>query len=180
MLRRRLLKLSWLVALVLPIALGQGVSGMPGTEGETLSGKRVHLNEVVAGHATVLVMGFSKEAGDGCTDWARAVRGDTALKGAQVWGVAMLAGAPGFIRGVIKAGMRKGLSPAEQDAFVVLERDEQPWRAYFGVVNDKEPQVALLDTRGKVVWRGHGMARELEGELRAAFVSAGGQAVGQR
>ena len=84
------------------------------------------------------------------------------------------------IRGVIKAGMRKGLSPAEQDAFVVLERDEQPWRAYFGVVNDKEPQVALLDTRGKVVWRGHGMARELEGELRAAFVSAGGQAVGQR
>jgi len=81
----------------------------------------------------------------------------------------MLAGAPGFIRGMIRSGMKKGLSAVEQDRFVVLTDDEKLWRTYFDVTADNEPYVALLDSEGKVLWRGHGSAANSERQLRAAM-----------
>jgi hypothetical protein len=143
-------------------------AAMPGTEGETLSGKRVVLAQATAGHVSVVVMGFSREAGDPCTDWARAIRADPALKGVRVYESAMLAAAPALLRGMIKAGMRKGVSAGEQEDFVVIVKEEQLWRSYFGVENEKEPQVILLDGDGRIRWKGHGLAKDMEAELRAA------------
>ena len=139
---------------------------MPSTAGETLSGKHIVLAEAVRGHAAVVIAGFSKEAGDGCGLWAKAVRGDAALAGLQVYQVAEIEGAPGFVRGMIKSGMRKGVAAAEQDNFVVLTADDKLWRAYFGVSTDKDPYVAMLDASGNVLWHGHGAARDLEPLLR--------------
>ena len=141
---------------------------MPSTTGETLSGKRIVLAEALRGHAAVVIAGFSKEAGDGCGLWAKAVRGDAALAGLQVYQVAEIEGAPGFVRGMIKSGMRKGVAPAEQDYFLVLTQDEKLWRDYFGVSNDKDPYVVMLDASGNVVWHGHGAAKDLEPLLRGA------------
>jgi len=82
--------------------------------------------------------------------------------------LAMLEKAPGMIRGMIKNGMRKGLSPAEQDQIVVMTQDQKLWEKFFGVENDKDPYVVLLDAQGTVLWHGHGPAATLEPELRAA------------
>jgi hypothetical protein len=80
----------------------------------------------------------------------------------------MLGRAPGFVRGMIESAMRKGLSPAEQDSFVILTQDEPLWRGYFAVAADKDPYVLLLDAKGEALWRGHGAAAALEPLLRAA------------
>ena len=141
---------------------------IPATVGETLSGKRIVLADVTRGHAAVLVAGFSHEAGMGTGAWVKALRGDPALAGVTVYQVAMLEAAPGFVRGMIKSGMRKGLSADEQDHFVVLIQDEKSWQSYFDVSNDKDPYVALIDDAGKILWHGHGAAGELEPQLRAA------------
>lgn len=141
---------------------------MPQTAGTTLSGKAVTLAEAVRGQRVVLVAGFSRAGGAGTGAWVKAVEGDPALKGVTVWQLAMLAGAPGFVRGMIKSGMRKGLTAAEQERFVVLAEDEAAWRSYFGVTEDDVPYVMLLDAEGKVLWRGHGAAAALEPALRGA------------
>jgi hypothetical protein len=70
---------------------------------------------------------------------------------------------------MIKSGMRKGVPPADQNNFVVLTQDEKPWRAFFDVSDDQVPYVVLINANGKVLWRGHGKATELEPLLRAAL-----------
>ncbi len=142
--------------------------GMPQTAGTTLSGKAVTLAQAVRGQRVVLVAGFSRAGGSGTGAWVKAVEDDPALKGAAVWQVAMLAGVPGLMRGMIARGMRKGVTAAEQERFVVLSADEAAWRSYFGVTQDDVPYVVMLDAAGKVVWRGHGAAAGLEPALREA------------
>ena len=143
-------------------------AGMPTTAGETLSGKQIELAEVARGHRTVLVAGFSHDGGLACGDWMKAIRGDVALAGVEVYEIARLEGAPGIFRGMIKSGMRKGMSKAEQEHSVVLTRDDKVWEKYFQVSNAREPQVMLLDAQGNVVWRGHGGAALGEPQLRNA------------
>jgi hypothetical protein len=164
---------SALVALITSaMAQAQGQTpGMPATAGETLSGKRIVLADAARGHRTVLVAGFSHDGGIGCGEWMKAIRGDAALAGVDVYEIAMLEGAPGIFRGMIKSGMRKGMSPAEQARSVVLTQDDKAWEKYFAVLNAQEPQVMLLDADGNVLWRGHGAASAVEAELRNAVSS---------
>lgn len=156
------------VALVM-VAPACFAQALPSTAGETLSGKPIVLSDAVRGRTAVLVAGFSREGGNGTGDWMRAIQADPAFSKATVYSVAMLAGAPGFIRGMIRNGMKKGLSPGAQDRFVVLTDDEKLWRTYFGVTTDKEPYVLLLDAQGQTLWHGHGYAAILEPKVRAAL-----------
>ena len=169
----RVLRVAVLGALTgCAILLAQGQTpGMPTSVGETLSGKKIVLAEAVRGHRAVLVAGFSHDGGIECGDWMKAIRGDAALEGVDVYEIAMLEGAPGIFRGMIKSGMRKGMSSAEQERSVVLTQDDKAWEKYFEVSNEQEPQVMLLDAHGNVVWRGHGAARAVEAELRNAVKS---------
>jgi hypothetical protein len=141
---------------------------LPATAGETLSGKPIVLADAMRGHPAILIAGFTKAGGDGAGAWAKAVKSDTALAGIPVYSMAMLERAPGFVRGMIKSSMRKGATPDEQDRFVILTQDEKLWRSYFGVTDDKDPYVVLLDANGQVRWHGHGTAKDLELQLRAA------------
>jgi hypothetical protein len=141
---------------------------MPATSGETLSGKRLVLADAIRGHAAALVFGFSKDAGDPCGQWAKTLHADPAMAGVLVYQVASLEQAPGFVRGMIKSSMRKGVSTEDQDHFLVFTQDEKLWRGYFGVSNDKDPWVVFLDPTGKVLWHGHGDAKSLEPLLSKA------------
>jgi hypothetical protein len=144
---------------------------MPATAGETLSGKKIVLADAVRGHEAVLVAGFSHDGGIACGDWMKTIRGDAALAGVEVYEIAMLEGAPGIFRRMIKSGMRKGMSSAEQERSVVLTQDDKLWESFFAVSNGQEPQVMLLDAKGNVVWRGHGAAGAIEPQLRNAVSS---------
>lgn len=146
-----------------------GAQSLPATEGETLGGHKVSVAQAVHGHAAVLIAGFSKDAGDATSEWAKAVQGDAALKAVKVYQLVMLEQAPGFVRPMIKSGMRKGMSASEQEECVILTSEEEQWRSYFGVKNDKEAWVVLIDASGQVLWHGHGAARVLEPLLRQAL-----------
>lgn len=159
--------LAFLIATGVVAAHAQTLSSMPATSGETLSGKRLVLSDAVKNQPAILVIGFSQQAGDGCGLWANALHSDPALAGTLIYEAAMLEKAPSFLRGMIKSSMRKGLTPAQQDAFVVLTQDEKLWRAWLDVSEDKDPYVVLLDSSGKILWHGHGAAKDLESQLRA-------------
>ncbi|MGO9936456.1 MAG: hypothetical protein ACLPH3_02180 [Terracidiphilus sp.] len=142
---------------------------LPSTAAETLSGKPIVLADAVHGRTAVLVAGFSRKGGMVTGDWIKAIHADPAFANASVFQIAELAGAPGFMRGIIRSGMKKGLSVAEQDRFVILTGDEKPWRTFFDVTTDKEPYVVLLDAHGKILWHGHGYPANLETQMRAAL-----------
>jgi hypothetical protein len=141
---------------------------MPQTAGETLSGHTVTLAQAVRGQRVVLVAGFSRAGGSGTGAWVKAVKADPALKGVEVWQVALLAGVPGIFRAAIRNGMKKGMPEEQQSRFVVLAQDEAAWRSYYGVTEDDVPYVMLLDAAGRVLWRGHGTAAGMEPALREA------------
>jgi len=166
--RKALFALPMMAGFALAAAAGVSQT-LPATAGETLSGKHIVVADAVRGHMAVLIVGFSKDAGPKCGEWAKSVRADRALAGATVYQVASLEQAPGFIRGMIKSGMRKGVSPAEQENFVVLTQEEKLWRSYLGVADDKVPYVVLLDASGQQRWHGHGEAKDLEPLLKAAL-----------
>jgi ATP synthase subunit 10 len=154
------------VALLIEACAAQS---LPATEGETLGGHKVQVAQAIRGHEAVLIAGFSKDAGDACGAWGKAAHADSALRSAEVYQLVMLEEAPRILRPMIKSGMRKGLSAAEQERFVILTQDEKLWRSYFGVGNDKEPWVVLIDADGKVLWHGHGAAQYLESLLKQAM-----------
>lgn len=161
----RLLALATLVAGSSAACVAQSI---PATVGETLSGKRVKPAGEVRGRAVILVAGFSHDGGVRCGAWMKTIESDPALKDVPVLELAMLEKAPGIIRGVIKSGMRKGVSAAEQDRIVVMTQDQPLWEKFFGVGDDKDPYVLLLNAQGEVVWHGHGQAADLEPKLRGA------------
>ena len=142
---------------------------MPVTEGETLSGHRVVLVNEIRGRTVLLVAGFSKDAGSGSGEWVKAIHDDPVLARVPVYQLASLEHAPALIRGMIKSGMRKQTSAAEQDRFLVFTQDDSRWRSYFGVTTDKDPYVVLLDAAGQVRWHGHGAAANLEPLVRAVL-----------
>jgi hypothetical protein len=142
---------------------------LPSTPGETLTAKRIVLADAVRGHTAVLIAGFSHDAGTGSGEWVKSIHADPAFAQCDLYQVAMLASAPAFVRGMIRSGMKKGVAPADQDKFVVLTEDEKAWKSYFDVTIDSEPYVALIDATGKLLWRAHGSAANLESQLRAAL-----------
>lgn len=156
------------VALLAASATLGRAQALPSTAGETLSGKPIVLADAVRGHEALLVAGFSREGGNGTSTWMKAIHADSAFKDLPVYSIAMLAGAPGFIRGMIKSGMKKDVSSADQDRFVVLTADEPAWKSFFGVTSDSDPYLVLIDAQGKLLWHGHGPAAQLEPQLRGA------------
>ncbi len=142
---------------------------MPATEGETLAGQRAVLANAVRGHASLVIASFSRDAGKIAEDWARAVKADPSLAPVDVYQAAMLGRAPGFVRGMVKAGMRKDVPAADQNRFFVFTADEPLWRTYFGVTTDKDPYIVLIDAAGQVRWHGHGAAANLEPLLKDAL-----------
>jgi len=164
---------SKVILLGVAVALAAGLpllaQTIPPTAGETLSGKPIVLADAVRGHTAVLIAGFSREGGNGVGEWVKALRPDAAFAQVAVYSIAELAAAPAFIRGMIRSGMKKGLSASDQDRFVVFTSDEQAWRSFFGVSADKDPYALLIDARGKVLWRGHGPVAQLEAQLKTAL-----------
>jgi hypothetical protein len=163
------LRIPWGWALPLLLAAAAAAQSLPRTAGETLAGGSIVVADAVGGAPAVLVAGFSREAGDGIAAWSRALDSDPVLARARVFQLVMLERAPGFVRALIKRSMRKSMPPAAQSRAVVLTADEPAWRAYFGMDNDRDPWVVLLDANRRILWHGHGQARDLEPLLRAAL-----------
>lgn len=122
---------------------------LPATAGVTLSDKPIVLADAVRGHAVVLIAGFSREGGNGAGDWAKALRADPAFTRIVVYQIAILAGAPKLMRGMIKSGMKKGVAPADQDRFVVLSDDEQPWKSFSPSATTGRPTSSSSIRKGR-------------------------------
>lgn len=138
------------------LALAQGVapgSKPPKLRGETLDGKSIVLPDDAAGKVILLVLGASKERGERTRPWKDNFIADFAGNPhATYYVAALLQRVPGPFRGVIRAGMRGGTPDAARSHVLTSTSDEDAWKNYLNLRDDKLPGVLLLDESGRVLW----------------------------
>src|SRR5205085_2860064 len=100
-----------LLALVLTAASGACAQTLPALNGEDLRGESIRLLEVVRNGPVALIVTFAKSAEEQARAWASAIAAEE--RGIRIVRIAVLEDVPGFFRGMVKSGMRRGV-PAEQ------------------------------------------------------------------
>jgi len=154
-----------MTALVSVAAFAQ--SAAPDLRGETLDGSKFSLSP---GKTTILVLGFSKKAGDLSAPWRDHISADFGADPRGSWFVvAFLESAPSLVRGMIKSAMRSGTPVPARGHTIVAVSGEAVWKKFAGVSDDKLPCVLLLDGSGRVAWSGFG---EFEQARYSAFKDA--------
>jgi len=136
-------------------------AALPRLEGETLSGKKILLPDDTHGKIALLAIGFSRKGGDATRAWSERFRKDFgADPRLAVYPVAELEGAPRFVRGMIVGSMRKGTLTADRERFVTLFQGSEDLKRFVGFSAGDDAYLLLLDDKGTVRWRGHGVFRE--------------------
>ena len=67
-----------------------------------------------------------------------------------------------FIRGMVTSGIRSSTPPSEQDHFVILVHGEQDLKHFVGYSSPRRRLSSLLDAKGEIRWRGHGLFKDEE------------------
>jgi len=148
--RRALLLASAACALAQSARVG---SEIPRLDGQTLDNKPILLPAAAAGKVTLLLLGFSKKAGDRTGPWRERFVADFGSEPDPTYYVAaMIGGAPSLVRGMIRSGMRSGTPPSARAHVLTSAADETEWKKYLDVKDDSVPFVLLLDKTSHLRW----------------------------
>lgn len=72
----------------------------------------------------------------------------------------VLDGVPGLVRSMILKQVRSGVPRERHGTFLVVTDDVPTWRRFLEVGDEDDAYVALLDSKGVVVWRYQGALNE--------------------
>jgi len=126
-------------------------------QGQTLEDKDVSLPDVAQGRVCLVIMTFSKEAGERSRPWQdHFVRDFADDSKATSYSVAMLSDAPGFVRGMIRSAMRRGTPQPLRPRTITVTSDSKPWKQRLNLTNDKDVFLLLLDKQGRIALIQHG------------------------
>lgn len=147
-----------------------GAQTIPSFTGPTLANETLHLP---TGSKAVLILGFSKKSGDVCKPWFNSV--SSQLKDKPKVGyyeMPVLAGAPGFMRGMIVHGIRGSLTPEQQKHFAPVMQNEQAWKDAVHFSAPDDAYVVIIDEHGSILWRDSGAwSPSKEHELQNAIAN---------
>lgn len=111
----------------------------------------------------ILVLGFSRESNPQAREWGLQLRAKSAENGHQgvpLHNVVVLVGAPRFVRGLIRRGIRAGVPEEDRSTFYIVEEDDTFWRALAAVEDDAPAYILRVDPKGLVCARHVGAASE--------------------
>lgn len=142
---------------------------LPRTNGKTLSDRNIVLADEVRGKKAILIVTFSRSAGNTAQEWTREIAKKGLMKpDMQLYQVSMLEDVPRLFRGMVISGIRKGVPVEQHGRFVVLLRDEELWKQTVLHTSDDEPYILGLDAQGAVEWRIQGTVERSRMEELAA------------
>lgn len=143
---------------------------VPPTQTQTVSGKRVVLPDALAGHAAILVVGFTKSSRSQTTAWSAQLAKDYGSEPRlQRFALAVLDDVPSFVRGMVIAGIRRGVPSDQQDAFLLLFDNAKPWKDLTNFKDPDDAYVILLDPTSHVVAQTHGPPESAYAALQPAI-----------
>jgi hypothetical protein len=112
---------------------------IPQIKGTTLEEQAIILPDAVRGKVTLLIITFSKAAGELGRGW-----GDPFLKDypqddkVTSYAIAMLEDVPSLMRGMVRGGIKRGVPLSMRRRFLTVTQDENQWKQYVGLKNDKD------------------------------------------
>jgi hypothetical protein len=138
-------------------ASSQDAMHIPATHGTTLAGTEVTLPDTLKSKVNIVVVGFSHASQEQIANWGRLIAADYG-KSADVtyFELAMLAGAPKMLRGMIIKRMGSAIPFDERAHFVPVLEGEPAWRAVAHYNKADDAYVLLADDHGVVVWQTEG------------------------
>jgi hypothetical protein len=126
---------------------------LPAIEGESLTGKRINLPEGAKGKIALLVFTFSRKAGQGARAWAEALEKlEDPEPNLASYRILVLEGVPRILRGLVIAGIKKGMPAALHGTTVKLFAQEDSWKVRLGVRSRDDPYLLILDRESQVRW----------------------------
>ena len=154
--RMRMFKLEkarlWLLATALfacgpTLALESG-----GLTAENLSQEAVAVPGDLEPNA-VLLVSFSREANTQVQPWWEALQAARSEHDFAPYNVSVIEGAPGFVQGMIRRGMRKQAKASRKDYLLLVVEGAEAWRTFLGAEDDAAAYVARLDEDGGICLR---------------------------
>jgi|GEM_PF-4296613 len=134
---------------------------MPNTQAQSLSGHEVIFPSATAGHAAVIVIGFSQWSSRAMEHWDKEIGAEvTAKPGVPLYNVAVIQDAPKFVRGMITHSMRALVPVAGQDRFLTVVQGQAELKKAVNFSASNEAYVVVLDPDGKIVFYTHGEPSE--------------------
>ena len=129
---------------------------------ETLSGTKLTVPDDLPQRPIVFIIGFSKASRDQTSAWSRALHDKPPAAAAVVYSVSVIEDVPGFLRGFVTSGMRRGVPEALHDRFLVITQQSAGWRrlSSYATQTPDDAYVALMDTGRDVEWRTSGAVTE--------------------
>src|SRR5712672_324349 len=137
--------------LLLGTAIALAQTSRPGTtipqiKGTTLEDQAIILPDAVRGKVTLLIITFSKAAGELGRGWNDPFHKDHPQDDKVTsYAIAMLEDVPSLLRGMVRGGIKRGVPLLMRRRFLTVSQDENQWKQYVGLKNDKDPYLILFD-----------------------------------
>lgn len=123
---------------------------MPSLRVTSLDGRSLVLPNPAA-EVTVLVVGFSRKAGDGVKPWADRFERDFETEPRLVcYSVAVLSGVPPVIRPLVLGSIKNGTDSKDRSRLFTTFQDEEAWKAVVGFRLPDDPYVVIVDREGRI------------------------------
>ena len=147
--------------MALPAQPGGPDTHIPATHATTLAGTEVVLPDALKDKVSVVVVGFSHASQQQVASWGRLLAVDYgASHSVGYFELAMLAGAPRMMRGMILKSMEKSVPYAERPHFLPVMEGEPAWRAVARYNKPDDAYVLIVDGAGGVLWQTEGDATD--------------------
>jgi hypothetical protein len=126
---------------------------IPQIRGATLEDQDIILPDAVRGKVALLIITFSKAAGELGRGWNDPFLNDYPQDDKVTsYAIAMLEDVPSLLRGMVRGGIKKSVPSSMRHRFLTVKQDENQWKQYVGLKSDKDPYLILLDRNGQLQW----------------------------
>lgn len=147
-----------LVCAAIPTVCQNGVH-VPPMHGTALSGDQITFPDALTGKVNVVVVGFSHSSQGQLSNWGRLIQADYGRStDVNYFELAMLAGAPHMLRGMIIKRMGSSVPFDERPHYIPVLEGEPAWRATAHYDRPDDAYVLLVDRTGLVLWQTEGEA----------------------
>ena len=124
-------------------------SPLPQIKGTSLDDQEITLPDVAAGKETLLIITFSKAAGERARSWNDPFFKDYPQDDKVTsYAIAMLEDVPGLLRGMVRGGIRRGVPAPMRRRFLTVIKGEAEWRKHAGVQDDKDAYLLSAGWQG--------------------------------
>ena len=151
----------FLCCLTLTSSMAQDVAQMPKTGGESFAGRKVLLPDDAAGKVAVLIFGFSKASKVPTGAWSSKLLADFGTRpDFELYQLPVLEDVPRFVRGMVIAGIRKGVPENRRAHFVPILQGEPELKKFVHYSEPDDAYLAVLSPAGRVLELSHGTASD--------------------